>query len=78
LCSSEEEGLLGSKGYVKKTFSDPTVMELLPAHSKLSAYYNINNGTGKIRGIYLQGNEACKSILQQWLVVPLMVLTQKQ
>jgi carboxypeptidase Q len=67
LWSGEEEGLLGSRGYVKKTFADPTVMELQPQHSKLSAYYNIDNGTGKIRGIYLQGNEACKNIFQQWL-----------
>lgn len=67
LWSGEEEGLLGSRGYVKKTFADPAVMELQPQHSKLSAYYNIDNGTGKIRGIYLQGNEACRNIFQQWL-----------
>ncbi|MDB5232696.1 MAG: family metallo-hydrolase [Chitinophagaceae bacterium] len=67
LWSGEEEGLLGSSGYVKKTFGDPATMQLTPAHEKLSAYYNIDNGTGKIRGIYLQGNEAERSIFQQWL-----------
>jgi carboxypeptidase Q len=67
LWSGEEEGLLGSRGYVKKTFADPATMQLLPEHSKLSAYFNIDNGTGKVRGIYLQGNEACRSIFTQWL-----------
>lgn len=67
LWSGEEEGLLGSRGYVKKTFADPATMELLPAHDKFSAYFNIDNGTGKIRGIYLQGNEACRDIFSQWL-----------
>ena len=67
LWSGEEEGLLGSRGYVKKTFGDPATMQLTPAHEKLSAYYNIDNGTGKIRGIYLQGNEAERPIFRQWL-----------
>ena len=67
LWSGEEQGLLGSRGYVKKTFADPAVMELKPAHAKFSSYFNIDNGTGKIRGIYLQGNEACRDIFTQWL-----------
>jgi carboxypeptidase Q len=67
LWSGEEEGLLGSRGYVKKTFADPTTMQLLPAHEKFAGYFNIDNGTGKIRGIYLQGNEACRNIFTQWL-----------
>ena len=67
LWSGEEEGLLGSRGYVKKTFADPATMKLLPAHEKLAGYFNIDNGTGKVRGIYLQGNEACRSIFTQWL-----------
>lgn len=67
LWSGEEQGLLGSRGYVKSTFADPATMELKPAHEKFSSYFNIDNGTGKIRGIYLQGNEACRSIFTQWL-----------
>ena len=34
---------------------------------KVSAYYNLDNGTGKIRGIYLQGNEAVGPIFADWL-----------
>jgi hypothetical protein len=68
LWSGEEEGLLGSRGYVKKTFGDPATMQLTPAHAKFSSYFNVDNGTGKIRGIYLQGNEACRQIFEQWFV----------
>ncbi|MEO6134126.1 MAG: M20/M25/M40 family metallo-hydrolase [Ginsengibacter sp.] len=66
LWSGEEQGLLGSKGYVKKTFGDPATMKLLPAHDKFSAYFNLDYGTGKILGIHLQGNEAARNIFQEW------------
>jgi Zn-dependent M28 family amino/carboxypeptidase len=66
LWSGEEEGLLGSRAYIKKTFGDPETMLLLPAHEKFSSYFNVDNGTGKIRGIYLQGNEAVRNIFAQW------------
>ena len=36
-------------------------------YDKLSAYYNLDNGTGRIRGVYLQGNEAVRPIFRQWL-----------
>lgn len=66
LWSGEEEGLLGSRAYVKKTFGDPATMKLLPAHEKFSSYFNIDNGTGRVRGIYLQGNEAARDVFTQW------------
>ena len=46
---------------------DPGPLTVKPEHAKLSAYFNFDNGTGKIRGIYLQGNAGCKDIFQQWL-----------
>ena len=67
LWSGEEQGLFGSRGYVKKTFADPADMKLLPAHEKFSAYFNVDNGSGKIRGVYLQNNEAVRNIFAQWL-----------
>ncbi|MGC4104482.1 M28 family metallopeptidase [Ferruginibacter sp.] len=67
LWSGEEQGLFGSRNYVKNHFADPADMVLKPEHSKISAYYNLDNGTGKIRGIYLQGNEAARAIFQKWL-----------
>ncbi len=36
-------------------------------YEKFSAYFNLDNGTGKIRGVYLQGNEAVRPIFRQWL-----------
>lgn len=67
LWSGEEQGLLGSRGYVKNHFADPADMVLKPEHAKVSAYYNLDNGTGKLRGIYLQGNEAAGPIFSKWL-----------
>ncbi len=67
LWSGEEEGLFGSRGYVKKTFGDPATMQLLPAHANLAGYFNLDNGTGKVRGIYLQGNEAVRGIFATWM-----------
>ncbi len=67
LWSGEEQGLHGSRNYVKNHFADPANMELKPEHSKISAYYNIDNGTGKIRGIYLQGNKEAGPIFSKWL-----------
>jgi carboxypeptidase Q len=42
-------------------------LELKPAHDKFSAYFNLDNGTGKVRGVYLQGNEAVRPIFRAWL-----------
>ncbi len=67
LWGGEEEGLLGSKAYVKAHFADPEVMKPLPEHAKLSAYYNLDNGTGKIRGIYLQGLDMERPIFETWM-----------
>ena len=41
--------------------------ELKAEHEKFSSYFNLDNGTGKIRGIYLQGNEAVRPIFRAWL-----------
>jgi carboxypeptidase Q len=67
LWSSEEQGLFGSRFYVLNHFGDPKTMILKPEAAKVSAYYNLDNGTGKIRGVYLQGNKAIGSIFQSWL-----------
>lgn len=67
LWGGEEQGLFGSRNYVKEHIGDPATMQLKPMQEKISAYYNVDNGTGKIRGVYLQGNEAVRPIFQQWL-----------
>lgn len=67
LWSGEEQGLLGSRAYVKTHFGDPVTMRLTPEHAHLSGYFNLDNGTGKVRGVYLQGNDAMRPIFEAWL-----------
>lgn len=67
LWSGEEQGLLGSRAYVRNHFADPADMVLKPEHGNVSAYYNLDNGTGRIRGVYLQGNAAAGAIFAKWL-----------
>jgi carboxypeptidase Q len=67
LWGGEEQGLLGSRAYVKAHFADPATMELKPEHGKLSGYFNLDNGSGRIRGVYLQEHEAMRPLFQQWL-----------
>jgi hypothetical protein len=66
LWSGEEQGLLGSRAYVKEHFADPAGTETKPEHDRLSGYFNIDNGTGRIRGVYLQGNEMMRPIFETW------------
>ena len=86
LWSGEEEGLLGSQGYVEQHFGSrpriddsamkdmPTLLRreagpvtVKPEQAKISAYFNVDNGTGKIRGVYLQENEAVAPIFDAWM-----------
>jgi carboxypeptidase Q len=67
LWTGEEQGLLGSRAYMKQQFADPDTMQLLPGHAKLSGYFNMDNGTGAIRGVYLQGNEAVRPIFAAFM-----------
>jgi peptidase M28-like protein len=86
LWSGEEEGLFGSKGYVKDHFGSYPLatdaesmkmpeflrkaagpIETKPEWKTLDAYFNVDNGTGKIRGVYLQGNAAEEPIFRQWI-----------
>ena len=68
LWSGEEQGLLGSRGYVKNHFADPVTMAVKPEHARLSGYFNLDNGAGKIRGVYLQGNDAMRPVFEAWLL----------
>lgn len=67
LWSGEENGLLGSKAYVKEHFADPEAMKTTEQHAKIAGYFNYDNGTGKIRGVYLQGNDMARPIFEAWL-----------
>ena len=53
----------GSSAATKETADSATKAEF----EKFSAYFNLDNGTGKIRGVYMQGNEAVRPIFRKWL-----------
>jgi hypothetical protein len=94
LWGAEEQGLLGSRGYVRKHFAErqlsaqqqqmvqqqrdemarmmtsmnpqgPLVKK--DPYDHFAAYFNLDNGTGKVRGVYLQGNDAVRPIFRAWL-----------
>ena len=67
LWGGEEQGYLGSRAYVKDHFADRADMKVKPEHSKLSGYFNVDNGSGKIRGVYLQGNDGMRPLFEAWL-----------
>lgn len=64
LWTGEEQGLLGSRAYVRDHFADRQTMTLKPEHAQLAAYFNVDNGTGAIRGVFLQRNEAVAPVFQ--------------
>ncbi|MET0753021.1 MAG: M20/M25/M40 family metallo-hydrolase [Pyrinomonadaceae bacterium] len=70
LWSGEEQGIFGSTNYVKKHFGEMKDGALVKGadYEKLSAYYNLDNGTGKIRGVYMQGNSAVRPFFETWLM----------
>ena len=67
LWDAEEQGLFGSREYVKNHFFDRAKKEKKPEYDRLSAYFNYDNGGGKIRGVYAQGNIAASLIFEEWL-----------
>src|SRR4029079_13819679 len=78
LWSGEEQGLFGSRAYVAEHFGsmsqpsprEPNAQRTIAQkaeYEKCSGYFNLDNGTGKIRGIYCQGNAAVKPIFEEWL-----------
>ncbi|WP_040670523.1 M20/M25/M40 family metallo-hydrolase [Nitritalea halalkaliphila] len=66
LWGEEEQGLFGSRGYVEKYVANRSTKEKKAEWDKISAYYNIDNGSGKIRGIYLEGDDQLVPIFQKW------------
>ncbi|HTJ11772.1 MAG TPA: M20/M25/M40 family metallo-hydrolase [Dinghuibacter sp.] len=67
LWGGEEQGLLGSYHYVLNHFGNAETSQFKPERDLVSAYFNLDNGTGRIRGIYAQNNKAIQPIFQAWL-----------
>lgn len=74
LWGGEEQGLLGSRAYVKRKLGERfdrsypyDSIALTPAGRNFSVYFNMDYGAGKYRGIYLQGNEAALAPFSKWM-----------
>jgi hypothetical protein len=84
LWTGEEQGLIGSRDYVRAHFGGcndapaagrggggrggcQTGYTFKPEHAKFAGYFNIDNGTGAIRGVYLQQNDAVAPIFREWI-----------
>jgi carboxypeptidase Q len=74
LWGGEEQGLLGSRSYVRRKIGERLdqsypydSIRLRPEGQKFSVYFNMDYGAGKYRGIYLQGNEPALPIFRAWL-----------
>ncbi|HZP47693.1 MAG TPA: M20/M25/M40 family metallo-hydrolase [Vicinamibacterales bacterium] len=67
LWGGEEQGLLGSKAYVAEHLGDVETMTLKPEQAKLAAYFNSDNGSGKVRGVWMQSNLAVRPVFEQWI-----------
>jgi carboxypeptidase Q len=66
LWDGEEQNEAGAKAYVKAHFGDAATGLRLPEFAKISVYFNIDSGSGKIRGFVAQKNAKAKSILESW------------
>ena len=69
LWTGEEQGLYGSRAYVRQHYGyvDSAGPHFTPEQAKFSAYFNLDNGTGKIRGVYAQSNPAVAPIFDAWM-----------
>jgi hypothetical protein len=66
LWTGEEQGLLGSRAYALQHFRDAQG-NVLPEQKLVSGYFNVDNGSGAIRGVYLQGNDMVAPLFRQWM-----------
>ena len=83
LWGGEEQGLLGSRAYVRDHYGERPALpdtgrdgpgmfgpvRYKPAAEKFSVYFNIDNGAGRIRGVSLQGNDLARPLVRSWLAV---------
>lgn len=75
LWGAEEQGLMGSEAYVKEHLGEKQEssgdqsgkITYKPAADKFSVYFNNDNGTGKVRGVFMQGNELARPVFRAWL-----------
>jgi len=67
LWGGEEQGLNGSRSYVEKYLFDSKAKAKKPDFDKFCVYFNMDNGSGRYRGVYLQQNEMARPVFEEWL-----------
>lgn len=69
----EEQGTWGSSSFVERHLGTRSgrdtnaTITYMPEAGKFSVYFNMDNGTGRFRGVYMQGNEAARQVFREWL-----------
>ncbi|MCK5557172.1 MAG: M28 family peptidase, partial [Candidatus Hydrogenedentes bacterium] len=67
LWGGHEMGVIGNRSHVNKNFADVKKKEYKKDYHNLSAYFNLDIGTGRIRGVSIMGNEVLRSIFLEWM-----------
>ena len=66
LWGGEEQGLYGSRGYLQNYLYDAKNKKTLPGYDKFALYLNMDNGSGRFRGIYMEQNDLAKPFFETW------------
>lgn len=64
LWGGEEQGMLGSRGYAQQYLHNG---KKLPGFDRFALYLNMDNGSGRFRGIYLQENDMARPYFATWM-----------
>ena len=67
LWGGHEMGVFGNKSHVRNNFADPDRQEYKRDYENLSAYFNLDHGSGRIRGVPIHGNESLRAIFTEWM-----------
>lgn len=67
LWGGEEQGLYGSRGYANRKLYDNEKKKVLPGYEDFVLYLNMDNGSGRFRGIYLEENDMAVPFFQTWM-----------
>ena len=67
LWGGHEMGTFGNRGHVRNNFADLGKKEYKKDYENLSAYFNVDHGSGKIRGVSIMENEVIRSIFTEWM-----------
>jgi hypothetical protein len=67
LWGGEEQGLFGSRGYATNNLYNRTTHTKLPGYDQFTLYLNMDNGSGRFRGIYLEENDMAVPFFKTWM-----------